>query len=346
MAPLAEQDGRRKGRFRLFGSAKGDISIGGGAMFARYKDLKTLKAVVSGTKDIEADLGHVSRPKSGTYFAIQYKFREGRPDMSRTAAASVLISALVTTLRCRTSSSVKTAGLAGVTDPKRFTAEFQLLKNPHVTASARYLAERTASPAPAGDVTAQAYPLQAALWPSPAIAICWENPGPGFAPQMSQVQQAIAGTWQQAPRLEFTGWAQCPATPDATQQVIRILIADTAEAPRTLGLGRQLSGRPNGLSLNFSFLNWGSSCLNMRDYCTKAIAVHEFGHAIGFAHEQNRPDAPEDCMQPVQGPNGDDVLLTPYDRDSVMNYCNQKYNNEGNLSALDKAAVKALYGER
>ena len=82
----------------------------------------------------------------------------------------------------------------------------------------------------------------------------------------------------------------------------------------------------------------------MSDYCIKAIAVHEFGHAIGFAHEQNRPDTPGECQQPKQGENGD-LLLTPYDPNSVMNYCNQKYNNDGKLSPLDIGAVQKLYGK-
>jgi len=82
----------------------------------------------------------------------------------------------------------------------------------------------------------------------------------------------------------------------------------------------------------------------MREYCIKGIAVHEFGHALGFAHEQNRSDTPGECRQLKQGTSGD-VLLTPYDPRSVMNYCNPKYNNDGMLSALDIAAVRELYGE-
>jgi hypothetical protein len=61
---------------RLFGLGKGDVAIGGGAMFGWYKDLQKLKVgdVVTGTKDITADLGYISTPKIGGYFAIQYKF--------------------------------------------------------------------------------------------------------------------------------------------------------------------------------------------------------------------------------------------------------------------------------
>ena len=64
------------GGLRLFGLGKGDVSIGGGTAFAWVKDLQKLKVgdLVTGTKDIDADLGYVGTPKIGGYFAIQYKF--------------------------------------------------------------------------------------------------------------------------------------------------------------------------------------------------------------------------------------------------------------------------------
>lgn len=64
------------GGLRLFGLGKGDISLSGGAMFAWVKDLQKLKPgdVVNGTADINADLGYTSKPKTGKYFAILYKF--------------------------------------------------------------------------------------------------------------------------------------------------------------------------------------------------------------------------------------------------------------------------------
>ena len=37
-------------------------------------------------------------------------------------------------------------------------------------------------------------------------------------------------------------------------------------------------------------------------------------------------------------------LLTPYDPQSIMNYCNTSWNNGGKLSALDQVAVAKLYG--
>jgi hypothetical protein len=98
--------------------------------------------------------------------------------------------------------------------------------------------------------------------------------------------------------------------------------------------------------LNFTFENWNTSCKGKRDYCIYAIAVHEFGHAIGFAHEQNRPDTVGDCAQLKQGTSGDTMHLTPWDLHSVMNYCNPQYNNDGKLSPFDIKAVRYVYGAR
>jgi hypothetical protein len=62
--------------FHLFGVGKGDVAIGGGAMFGWTKDLQTLKIgdVVTGTQAIDADLGYTGTPHVKAYFTIQYKF--------------------------------------------------------------------------------------------------------------------------------------------------------------------------------------------------------------------------------------------------------------------------------
>jgi len=183
------------------------------------------------------------------------------------------------------------------------------------------------------------YFLSSALWPSTNIPVCWELAPGAYANERRLVESAVRSSWQANSRLQFSQtWSQC----GAAARGIRIAVADTG--PHTKGLGKELDGKPAGMVLNFTFENWSRSCKPQRDQCIVSIAVHEFGHALGFAHEQNRGDTPGECLEPPQGTSGDQIL-TPWDAQSVMNYCNPVYNNRGVLSNGDKRSVAAKYGQ-
>lgn len=187
--------------------------------------------------------------------------------------------------------------------------------------------------------TSAAYALMRTRWTNlgKQVNVCWENEAEGSDHHRTIVRRAVAETWEAASALRFVGWGQCADS----SRGIRIRIQDAG--PHVIRLGSDLDGRSDGMVLNFTFSNWGTSCRADPDECIYKIAVHEFGHAIGFAHEQNRPDAPDWCVDERQGTNGDS-LIGGWDLASVMNYCNPDWNGNGVLSPTDKRAVQELYG--
>jgi hypothetical protein len=195
----------------------------------------------------------------------------------------------------------------------------------------------TAPVATMENTAADLYVASTTLWRPTTVSVCWENPAAWNDTQRQWVRNAVARTWEARSGVRFTGWGTCPASGGN----IRINISDTG--PHVKGLGTRLNGMAQGMVLNFTFNNWSPSCRSMLQYCIDAIAVHEFGHAMGYAHEQNRPDRPSTCTEPAQGSSGD-WMIGPWDLSSVMNYCNPQWNGDGNLSATDVQGAQATYG--
>jgi len=205
------------------------------------------------------------------------------------------------------------------------------------------LEKRMALAGKAADQQGGAAPGQYWTFPpgqSRLIQVCWEDTNNRFAAEREWVRTAIGESWELSSSLRFVGWNKCQ--PD--QNAVRIATSDSA--PHSKALGPKVAGIREGVVLNFEFGTWSSSCKSRRESCIRSIAVHEFGHVLGFPHENDRPDAPSACRQLMQasGVGFIGTLTTPYDEASVMNICNPVFNNNGVLSSLDREKVRIIYG--
>ena len=165
------------------------------------------------------------------------------------------------------------------------------------------------------------------------VPVCWED-ARGFEEERALVRTAVAETWEKASggAIAFVGWDAC----ESDSRAVRIRV-DRVRA-YTHAFGTNILGMENGLELNFTFgpeYAWGcTSPDSVRRSCIYVDAVHEFGHVLGFSHEQNRADRPstsgctEDQIQAGlddESTRAESTLDTMYDPTSIMNYCNPDY---------------------
>jgi hypothetical protein len=168
--------------------------------------------------------------------------------------------------------------------------------------------------------------------------VCWDTPGDDEAKAL--VRDSVVGSWGTAAALDFVGWERCSS--DGAD--LRVTFAD--ENPRVQDFGNRLKGMRGGILLNATFVQWGSDCQTSWHACVIAGAIHEFGHALGFLHEQDRADAPGECGLLTDTPTADSTVLGAYDAMSIMNYCNPEFFTRPHLSDGDVEGVRRVYGAR
>jgi hypothetical protein len=200
----------------------------------------------------------------------------------------------------------------------------------------------------------------ASLWTNNnrLIPMCWHELDQFPSAQSAQdakrfVKITIQEQWIDRLNLNIT-WADCPTSGNAKHVRVKLRIGDGGSNGTTLLTGMATLSTaaqrtipppndPPGLLMGFRS-DWNQDDATRADF--RSLIMHEFGHVLGFSHEQERNDGPvkNPCYREPKPASGG-IKIGPADPESIMgwSYCSSAL---GVITLGDMRGARSLYDRR
>ncbi len=201
-------------------------------------------------------------------------------------------------------------------------------------------------------------PSGAVAWSTKYLRYCFDARAGNSIPSAADaalIRRAVENSWTRYSGLTLVDVGVCPANFTG----IRVHVQNGASAPANYndpmppgcgGWGWPCATHQNiVLTTTFNHPGLVATCdptvvgAAARNRCLVGTTTHEFGHALGFAHDHRRPDSA--CLGFPDSNQGGGKALSSGDDNSVMSGCVAFWPaNLGNLTATDIFGVQRAYG--
>src|SRR5262249_53718936 len=134
-------------------------------------------------------------------------------------------------------------------------------------------------------------------WPNGVVPVCFQNTS-DHPNLQATIQTVLQNNWHQAANLTFTGFGACAASGNQVTVVFApgtagACVSQSECAPKgyscIAGLCDSYRGNTGGAFGHPTVTLISDDTSPNQTHFVYEI-LHEFGHALGFAHEQQRPD--------------------------------------------------------